>query len=425
MINEEFLHFVWKFQLFDFSNLKSTDNIPIQVVKPGTHNHNAGPDFLNAKIRIGGLIWYGDVELHIKSSDWLTHKHHTDQNYNTVVLHVVYDHDKEAVLENGQQLNCLELVGLIPDKYLSQYDTIYHSISNLPCSYSIGNFESSFWSSYSERLIVEKLELKLAKIQSIFLDVDKDYQACFYRLFAYALGLKINAKSMLDLAERSPLLMLKKLRSDRLKVEAILYGQSGLLERNHTDEYPKKLQSEYLYYAQKYKLHAKPAQQWKFFRLRPHSFPSLKISLLADFVIKSTPIFEEIFNFKNIQSFLPFFKLQVSEYWQTHYVFDKKSKFSKKLMGKSTLDLLLLNAVLPFCFFYARQKSDVAMMTNIIEAYQSIKAEDNKVVRNFTKAKVNVKSALQSQALIHLYDQYCIPRKCLNCRVFNQILKKE
>lgn len=423
MINEAFLHFVWKFQLFDFSNLSTTNNKSIQVFKPGLHNHNAGPDFLNAKIKLDSILWFGNVELHVNSSDWTKHKHQFDENYNTVVLHVVYEEDQPIYLENGASVPCLELKNIIPERYLTDYDALYHSVSNLPCSYDIGKLDAIFWASYSEKLLIDRLESKMTRIRTLFLDSNNDYKECFYQLLAYSLGLKINAESLLDLAKISPLLLLQKHSDQRIQVEAILYGQSGLLRRKYSSNYPKQLQKEYSFLAQKYKLKSIAPSQWRFFRLRPSSFPSLRISYLADFALKSDVIFEQLFNFKNTEEILPFLKLQVSDYWITHYVFDKTTKKSSKELGKSTLDLILINAVLPFCFFYARQKSDSEMLTRVVEAYQSVRAEDNKITRYFKDAQVPVVTAAKSQALIHLHEHYCIPRKCLNCRVFNQILK--
>ena len=239
MINEEFLHFIWKFQLFDFSDLQSTHQNTLQILKPGLHNHNTGPDFLNARVRIDDMLWCGDVELHVKSSDWYAHNHQLDGNYDTVILHLVYENDLEVKSRSGKALFCLELKELIAEKYTTEYDTLYHSISNLPCSYAIGTLDMLFWECYSESLLIERLESKMARVQDIFLSANKDYQECFYRLFAYALGLKINADSMLSLAENTPLLLLQKHRPDRNNIEALLYGQSGLLNRKYLDDYPK------------------------------------------------------------------------------------------------------------------------------------------------------------------------------------------
>jgi hypothetical protein len=423
MINEEFLHFVWKFQFFDFSNLQSTTQNAIQVVNAGLYNQNSGPDFLNARIRIDDILWCGDVELHVNSSDWYAHNHQTDENYDTVILHVVYKNDVEVKSRSEVPIVCLELEGLIPEKYITEYDTLYHSISNLPCSYAIGNLSSLFWESYSERLLIERLEAKVKKIQKLFLAVNRDYQECFYQLFAYALGLRINADAMYNLAEVTPVKLLQKHRSSRTTIEAILYGQSGLLERKYTDDYPKLLQQEYKFYKAKYKLQSMFPQLWKFFRLRPNSFPSLRISYLADFVQKSEPIFDQLFNFQSLKSLRAFFELNLSDYWTSHYVFDKKVKRANTTLGKSTIDLLIINAILPFCFFYSRQQSDEEAMMRVVDAYREIKYEDNKVVRYFKDAKVEVTTAFKSQALFHLHQQYCITRKCLNCRVFNQIIK--
>lgn len=423
MINEEFLHFVWKFQLFDFSNLQSTAQNALQVVNAGLHNQNSGPDFLNARIRIDDILWCGDVELHVNSSDWYAHNHQTDENYDTVILHVVYKNDVDVKSRSEVPIVCLVLEGLIPEKYITEYDTLYHSISNLPCSYAIGSLDTLFWETYSERLLIERLEHKIVRVQNIFFASNKDYQECFYRLLAYALGLSINAEPMLSLAEKTPLLLLQKHRTDRIKIEAILYGQSGLLQRKYVDDYPKQLQIEYKFYAEKYKLQSVRPNLWKFFRLRPSSFPSLRISYLADFVSKSESIFEKLFHFQNIKSVQPFFELHLYTYWKTHYVFDKKTKTVNKNLGKSTIDLVFINAILPFCFFYARQKSDEEMMTRVVEAYSTLKYEDNKIIRYYKEAGVKVNTAMKSQALIHLHQQYCITRKCLNCRVFNQIIK--
>lgn len=423
MINEEFLHFVWKFQLFDFSNLQSTTQNAIQVVNAGLHNQNSGPDFLNARIRIDDILWCGDVELHVNSSDWYAHNHQTDENYDTVILHVVYKNDVGVKSRSEVPIVCLKLEGLIPEKYITEYDTLYHSISNLPCSYAIGNLSSLFWESYSERLLIERLEAKVKKIKKLFLAVNRDYQECFYQLFAYALGLRINADAMYNLAEVTPVKLLQKHRPSRTTIEAILYGQSGLLERKYTDDYPKLLQQEYKFYKAKYKLQSMPSQLWKFFRLRPNSFPSLRISYLADFVQKSEPIFDQLFNFQSLKSLRPFFELNLSDYWTSHYVFDKKVKRINNKLGKSTIDLLIINAILPFCFFYSRQQSDEETMMRVVDAFREIKCEDNKVVRYFKDAKVEVSTALKSQALFHLHQEYCITRKCLNCRVFNQIIK--
>ena len=423
MINENFLHFIWKFKLFDCSNLQATNQAEIQILQQGLHNHNAGPDFLNARIKIQDLVWCGDVEIHVNSSDWYLHQHQLDDNYATVILHVVYENNQEIVTSRGEPLICLELKNRIPETYIEEYQTLYQSVSNLPCSYAIGNLSNMFWESYAERLLIEKLEIKMTSVRQIFLDANKNYQECFYQLLAYSLGLKINANTMLNLAKISPLLLLQKHGDNRLQTEAILYGQSGLLEQNHKSDYAKKLKNEYVFLAQKYKLRSMTPVQWKFFRLRPSSFPTLRISYLADFISNSSAIFEQLFNFKSVKSISFFFDLKVSDYWNSHYVFDKKSKTANKKMGKATLGLILINAILPFCFFYARQKSDHEMMMRVVDSYRELKYEDNKIIRYYIAAAVEVKTALKSQALIHLHQEYCIPRKCLNCRVFNQILK--
>tara|TARA_B100000963_G_C22573016_1_gene647009 strand:+ start:191 stop:946 length:756 start_codon:yes stop_codon:yes gene_type:complete len=249
--------------------------------------------------------------------------------------------------------------------------------------------------------------------------VNKDYQECFYRLLSNSLGLKINAEQMLNLAEEAPLLMLQKHRSNRFQIEALIYGQSGLLERKYTDLYPNKLKQEYRFYAEKYRLRPIASKNWKFFRLRPYSFPSLSISHLADFVFKSESLFNKLFNFKNLKELLPLFNLTTSDYWKSHYVFDKRSKYQNKRIGKSTI-YLIDTAIL---FFYAKMKSDEPMSMRVLDAYQELKYEANKIIRLYKDAGLKVHSAMSSQALIHLYQNYCIPRNFLNCSVFNQILK--
>ncbi|MDG1849219.1 MAG: DUF2851 family protein [Flavobacteriales bacterium] len=423
MINEAFLQFIWKFQLFNFTNLKCSRGASLQILNRGIHNHNAGPDFLNVKARVNQMLWNGDVEVHVKSSDWLVHKHQDNPHYDAVILHVVYEEDVQLKQADRTPLFCLELKGLIPNKYLTDYDTLYHSYREIPCSYALPVLDTFFWNSYTERLLVERMEKKQAQVRAIFLASNKDYQECFYRLMAYGLGLKINKDPMLRLAEATPLRILQKHCPNRLHVEALLYGQSGLLLKRFSDEYPKELQLEYLFYKEKYRLQPLKHQQWKFFRLRPNSFPTLRISYLADFILKSESVFEELFHYKGVESLLSFFNLDLSDYWRSHYVFDKKSKRIRKHLGDSTLNTIIINTVLPFCFFYAKQQSDEPMMMRVLETFKDLKCEKNKVVRNFKEAGVNGRSAMMSQGLIHLYQNYCIPRNCLNCRVLNQILK--
>tara|TARA_B110000003_G_scaffold122350_1_gene124728 strand:- start:666 stop:1937 length:1272 start_codon:yes stop_codon:yes gene_type:complete len=423
MINEKFLHFIWKFQLFNFSNLHDVNQFAIQILKPGIHNDNAGPDFLNARIKISDVLWCGDVEIHIKSSDWYAHKHQLDNKYDAVILHVVYEHNRNVTNRSGAPIICIELKNLIPDTYLKEYESLSNSVANLPCSYAIGNLTNIFWESFTEGLLIERLEHKMSFVEQLFFDADKNFQECFYQLLAYSLGLKINAEAMLVLSKKTPFLLLHKHRNNRTQIEALLYGQSGLIDLSPKDKYPRTLKLEYEFLSQKYKLEAATYLKWSFFRLRPSSFPTLRISFLADFVCNSSGVFEHLFSFKSLKSISKHLNLQGSNYWKSHYVFDKTVKSVPKRLGKSTRDLVLINAVLPFCFFYARQKSDQEMMMRVVEAYRELKAEENKIIRYYTNAAVKVKSAFTSQALIHLHQNYCIPRNCLNCRVFNQILK--
>ena len=423
MINEAFLQFIWKFQLFNFSSLKCSEGLPLLILHRGVHNHNSGPDFLNVKLRVNQMLWTGDVEVHVKSSDWIAHKHSGNHQYDAVILHVVYEEDVQLNQVDGVPSFCLVLKGLIPEKYLNGYDTLYHSYSEIPCSYALSDLDSFFWNSYTERLLVERMEYKQSQVEPIFIASNKDYQECFYRLLASSLGLKINKESMLILAEATPLLMLQRQRPDRLNIEALLYGQSGLLFKEFKDDYPKKLRRVYLFYKGKYKLEALKHQQWNFFRLRPNSFPTLRISYLADFVLKSASIFDALFQYKDLKSLLPFFNLDLSSYWEFHYLFDRKSKRRSLHLGDATRNSIIINAILPFCFFYAKQHSNESMMMRVLETFKDLKCEKNKIVRNFKEAGVKGRSAITSQGLIHLYQNYCIPRNCLNCRVLNQILK--
>ena len=423
MINEDFLHFIWKFQLFNFLELKGTVGQAIRIKKSGLHNLNAGPDFLNAQVYIDDMLWCGHVEIHVKSSDWYAHNHHKDANYDTVVLHVVYSDDKPLVRSDGQVIPTLVLKDKIPDKYLNRYDALYHSIANIPCAYALPTLSEEFWEAYADRLIVERLEDKMASIHTLFVEANSDYQETFYQLLAYALGLKINALQMLDLAKSCPLKLLKKKSDKREVVEALLYGQAGLLARKFKDQEVLNWQKHHQFYQKKYLLEPINANNWKFFRLRPASFPTLRISLLADFVVQEKDVFEQIINFVSVNNVRACFNLKGSNYWNYHYVFDKKVARHNCSIGKSTFDILLINAVLPFAFFYARKKGDEEKMQRILNAYRDIKAEDNRVIKMYKESKVPVKTALMSQALIHLNRHYCIERKCLNCRVANKILK--
>lgn len=423
-MNEDFLHYIWKFGLFDTSRLISSCGKSLEIIKPGEHNKDSGPDFFNAQIKIENTIWAGNVEIHVHSSDWLKHKHQNDMAYNNVILHVVLVDDAQIKTINDEILPTLELKYLILPNVKHNYEQLKNSTQKLPCASQLSEIKSFTLSAWLERMAIERLEEKTIEIQKIFKSTTNNWEETFYLLLAKNFGFKTNADAFYQLAKKISYHLLLKHKNDLLQIESILFGTAGMLEEIFNESYPKNLQNEYEFLKNKYSLVPMKHESWKFMRMRPLNFPSLRIAQFAMLIHKSTHLFSSIIEESNLAALKAFFQSNCSSYWDTHYSFHSASPIKNKKMGASAIDIIIINTVVPMLFFYGKTKNEQLYITRAIDFLSAIGAENNSVVKEYTRFDLMPHNACDSQALIHLNKNYCKKIACLNCAIGNEILKK-
>ena len=422
-LREDFLHYVWRYKQFDFQDLKTTSGENIEVFQFGMYNTDGGPDFKNARIQIDETIWAGNVEIHIKASDWLKHEHSKNPAYNNVILHVVFEAD--VVINNnvGQPIPTLELNGRIPLKLKNTYLKLLHEKAWIPCANqieSVSDFTKTIW---LDRLLIERLQQKTTIIAEALELNNNDWETTFYQMIARSFGLKINVEPFERLAQTLPLITLAKHKNSLFQLEALLFGQSGLLEGDFNEDYPNRLKKEYKFLSHKHNLSPLPKTIWQFLRLRPPSFPTVRMAQFAALVHQSSHLFSKVLEAENIETIEKLFEVQISDYWLTHYVFDKESKKRKKSLGKSTIQLIIINTIIPALFLYGKSKGEEKYKDKALKFLEQLPAEKNKVIDNWQSLGFKAGSAYQTQSLLQLKKHYCDKKNCLNCSIGNTIMK--
>lgn len=423
MINEAFLVYLWAHQLVT-PNLQTTDGEAITILNQGQRNNDSGPDFFNAKIKIGETTWAGNIEIHINSSDWHKHKHHDDLVYDNIILHVVYKNDKTIFRNNGEAIPVLELENFFDKKIIDRYLSFIDSGRWIPCENlinKVGHFEKMMW---FDSLMTERLEQKTNRILEEIEKTNHDLQEAFYHKLAENFGFKTNAFVFEKLAASLPLKILTKHSGNLLQVEALLFGQAGMLNRPFSDEYPKSLQKEYNFLAGKYQLTPINNTLWKLMRMRPANFPNIRISQFAKIIYHLAGNFNKIFDAKKMKDVASLFNSETSSYWQDHFQFDKKVAFRKKTLGTSSINLMMINTVIPFLFIYGKTKGSQEMQERAVQWLEHIKAENNLITRKFAALGIKPENAMQSQALLQLKNEYCSKKRCLDCRIGHFLLSK-
>lgn len=421
ILHEDFLHFIWKNKLFTPHQI-STDGVPIEILSTGFHNHSSGPDFTNARIRKEHVEWNGHVEIHIKSSDWDAHQHSQDPAYNSVVLHVVKEHDKPIFDQAGNKLLCIELA--YPSAYEANYKNLLKQDKSLNCESQLNQIHPRWFKLFLGRLAVERLERKSKQVLKLVASFQGDWLAVFYVLLCQYVSGNYNAPAYEQLFRSLGVKILQQ-NSDRLQIlEALLYGQAGMLEAQlPEDAYFTELQTEYRYQQHKYKLSPLPAQIWKYMRIMPNSFPSIRLSQLAQ--IFHLQVFSPgyfVDHCPNINQLNELPKIAASPYWDTHFRFGKLSpKKSRKYLGTFNRNLLLINAVVPYVFAYAQHTENLALQNYAIQLLTEIKAEQNKYTKRWKKLGFQMMHAQDSQALVQLSTAYCEKNRCLHCAIGTKI----
>lgn len=422
---EDFLHYVWKFRLFDRINLQTTEGEELEIFSAGMHNSDSGPDFQNARIRIGDTVWAGNVEVHLSSSDWKKHGHTVDNAYNNVILHVVYRDDVPLILSAGRRVPTLELQNRIPDELYNRYHKlIFGAQTVIPCEASIGQVDSLTLHNWLTRVLVERLEKKSASVITALNLNRGDWEETFYQFLAANFGFKINAVPFELLAKSLPQNILAKHKNNPMQIEALLFGQAGFLTDAFTDEYPLKLKKEYDFLSKKYKLKPIENHLWKFMRLRPQNFPTIRLAQFAALVVNSNHLFSKVLDIKEVKGLRDLFAaVKVNQYWETHYRFDTESAPSAKNLGPASVDVLLLNTLALFLFSYGKHNQQQYYINRSLQLLEHLPNENNNIITDFTNLGVKIKTAFESQALLELKNNYCNNKKCLQCGVGNKILK--
>jgi hypothetical protein len=421
-MKEEFLQYIWKYKLYTDSKLESANNQRIEVLNQGVHNHDSGPDFFNAKIKINNTIWAGNVEVHINSSDWYLHKHHQDKAYDNVILQVVYNHDKEVSRTNGQVIPTLELK--FDQNLLSNYDSLISQETWIPCQEHIKIVDSFTTQNWLEKLTIERLEEKSIRIKEFLEQTNNSWEEAFYIQIARNFGFKLNSDPFEYLAKSLPIKHIAKHKNNLYQIEAFLFGQAGFLNKESGDQYFTKLKNEYDYLKKKFKLIPVENHLWKFLRSRPVNFPTIRIAQFAKLIYNSSALFSKVLETKTIKEYYNLFQIEPSEYWDNHYQFNKESVKKSKVLGRSAIDMILINTIVPFLFVYGKTKGLSALQERSFELLEEIKPEKNSIISKWSNLGLQASNAFETQALIQLKNKYCSHKKCLNCQIGNFIIRK-
>lgn len=418
-MKEALLQFIWQYSLYEPSGLRTMEGEPVTVIHPGALNTHAGPDFLNARVRVGDTTLAGHVEIHINSSDWLKHGHQHDEAYKNLILHLVYTHDVAL----PHTIPTLQIGEHIPQHVIARYTSLMNANQSLPCAGMLAQVKDITKESWLTRLLAERWEMKLDEWNTLQKkDVD-DWQNLLYWRMAANFGFKVNATPFLALARSLDINILAKHRDSLLQVEALLFGQAGMLEEPFTDEYPNRLRAEYQYLKKKYQLTPIASYHWKFLRMRPANFPTIRIAQFAALVHRSVHLFSQIIELYTVKEIAPLLQVVASSYWDNHFIFDEQSPHAPKHLGRSSVQNIIINTIAPIQFLFARRHRSEAQQERALQLLEDLPSERNHIITTWNETGWNATNAAQSQALIHLYNHYCQPRQCLNCAIGLSILK--
>lgn len=419
-MQEEFLHYIWYHRLYQQINLKTACGQSLEVIHPGDPNNHAGPDFFNAKIKMNETLWSGNVEVHSSSSEWQDHHHHKDKAYDNVILHVVKNNNALTYRTTGEVVPVLEMS--YPECLWQQYLQFKNSNHWMACGEKISrvnSFEISLW---IQRILIERLEYKMIDIQRLLALTTQNWDETFYRYLFRSFGFGVNGDPFELLAQSLPLNVLLKYGNNIQLVEALLFGQAGFLDQPFEDDYLVQLSADYKFLKQKHQLKSLESYTWKFLRLRPSNFPTIRLSQLAHLLVKLRGVFGLLINESEIKTVQKYLQVEVSSYWQEHYMFQKKSAKSTKRIGSNSKNLIIINTIIPYLFAYGKIVGDQKYSKRALDWLSILKPEKNAILEKWKEKEIEIKNAGDSQALIYLSNYYCKPKKCLQCRIGHKLL---
>jgi hypothetical protein len=422
-VKEDFLHYVWQYKKFDFSNLTTVSGEILIIVNSGQYLKQSGPDFFNAQIIIGNQKWAGNVEIHLKSSDWYLHQHENDDHYNNVILHVVWEHDTPIFRKDNSEIPTLALKPYVDNTILNQYLSLATPKSWVYCENQISEVEEFIFKNWQERLFFERLERKAIPIEELLQETNNDWEAVLFYKLAKNFGLNTNGEIFFKMAKSIPFSIIRKEHFEVENLEALFFGKVDLLPIVAEDFYGKDLKNRAAYITQKYRLKNTFVEPVQFFKHRPDNFPTIRLAQLAMLYHKQQNLFSTIVSAHSASDFYKLFEVGVSPYWETHYQFEKESPKKKKQFSKSFIDLLVINTIVPFQFAYAKsQGKDIS--EQLLQLMETMAPEKNIIIEKFSNFGIPSKSAFETQSLLQLKNNYCNHSKCLQCAIGTQLLKQ-
>lgn len=419
-MNEEFLTYLWKYGLFDRTSLQSDTGEKIEIITLGEHNSDSGPDFINAKIRIGNTLWAGNVELHLNASDWKRHHHQADRAYDNVILHVVLKADQPTERTNGTIIPTVEL--RFDEQIYRNYIWLVGNKNRISCQGHISRVDSLLLHSWLSSVMVERLENNVKNMDSLLEQYQNKWEEVFYIRLARSFGFHLNADPFEQVARSLPLTIIARHDNNLFQLEALLFGQAGFLAGEDSDEYTLRLKDEYGHLRNKYNLKPLDLHLWKFMRLRPVNFPTVRLAQFAALVHTFPGLFRKILESDNLSSLVKMFSVQPSAYWDTHYKFGTVSAVRKKTLGEESSRILLINTVIPAIFLYGYKRGNEQLKARAIEFLSHLPPEKNAVIARWENAGVRAGSALDTQALLQVWSAYCQRKQCLRCMVGSRII---
>ncbi|MDR3133987.1 MAG: DUF2851 family protein [Prevotellaceae bacterium] len=421
-MKEDFLHFLWEYGLFDKSKLVTVTGEMIEILTPGQHNRDAGPDFFNAKIKIGDTLWAGNVEIHMRASDWQRHIHHEDKAYNNVILHVVKENDQPVVRADGQLLPTF-IIRYHPQME-ARYAALQQSVEWVACGKEAAQVDLFRIKHFLGRLLVERLERKAQQLYDVLDATHNNWHEAFYRLLFRTFGFGVNAVPFELLAKATPFAAIGKQRHSLLQIEALLFGQAGMLASEAKDDYQHALQKEYSFLQTKYSLQPLEAHLWKFLRLRPSNFPTVRVAQLAMLLHRDADLIDKMLAFHTVDDLYNLFDVQASSYWDTHFTFGKISRRMPKTIGAASIQRMIVNLIVPYLFAYGCRQANEALCEKAVELLETLPPEKNHITNAWEQIGVKPGNAFYAQALIQLKTDYCNNKQCLQCGIGINFLQK-
>lgn len=428
---ELLLHYVWKHKIFPIRELFTNDGQPVEIISPGHHNHDAGPDFLEAKIKIGGMLWIGNVEIHERTSDWFRHHHDTDPAYDNIILHVASLIDMPLAYPNGVEIPQLELK--VPDSIAENYDHLLRADAHPRCRHILADIPKLTRHSWLSALSTERLEMRTTQIMERWHRLERNWEDTLFVTVARNFGFGKNGDAFETWAHSIPMAAVGKHRDDSFQIEAIFFGQAGLLNDEAEEatadtqgiDYYRRLQREYRYLQQKFSLTPMDATLWKFLRMRPQNFPHVRIAQLAQLYYNRKLNLSRLLNADSIEELTFMLQTQVSDFWRTHYTFHSPtSAATDKRISRQTAQLVIINSVVPMLFAYGKYKSNETYCQRALDFLEKLKPERNHIITEWAAADILCDNAADSQALIQLTRQYCDRRDCLRCRFGHEYIRR-